>query len=139
MPGPVATMLSINAGSHSFKAFNLRHEHEWKVWQDPKLPEGKLMVPGILSHATNVVGHPELVADRIERFASVVGRESVIASTGCGLGGHIHPQIAAAKLATLGDGARIASKRLWTSSGQPSRQRRRPGWDSSTPAAAVIF
>ncbi|AIY02030.1 hypothetical protein ART_2431 [Arthrobacter sp. PAMC 25486] len=112
-PDLVDTMLMINAGSYSFEAANVRHEHEWKVWQDTTLPEGKLIVPGIVSHATNVVEHPELVADRIERFASVVGRESVIASTDCGLGGRVHPQIAAAKLATLGEGAALASKRLW--------------------------
>ncbi len=109
----VDTMLAINAGSYSFEAANVRHEHEWKIWQDTKLPEGKLIVPGIVSHATNVVEHPELVADRIERFTSVVGRESVVAATDCGLGGRVHPQIAAAKLATLGEGAALASKRLW--------------------------
>ncbi len=113
LPDLVDTMLNINAGSYSFEAANVRHEHEWKVWQDTKLPEGKLIVPGIVSHATNVVEHPELVADRIERFASVVGRESIIASTDCGLGGRVHPQIAAAKLVALGQGAALASKRLW--------------------------
>jgi 5-methyltetrahydropteroyltriglutamate--homocysteine methyltransferase len=112
-PDLVDTMLQINAGSYSFEAANARHEHEWKVWQDTKLPDGKSIVPGVVSHATNVVEHPELVADRIERFASVVGRESVIASTDCGLGGRVHPQIAAAKLAVLGEGARLASTRLW--------------------------
>lgn len=106
-------MLNINAGSYSFEAANVRHEHEWKIWQDTKLPEGKSIVPGVVSHATNVVEHPQLVADRIERFASVVGRESIIASTDCGLGGRVHPQIAAAKLAALGEGAALASSRLW--------------------------
>ncbi|WP_437583213.1 cobalamin-independent methionine synthase II family protein [Paramicrobacterium sp. CJ85] len=109
----VNTMLSINAGGYSFEAANARHEHEWTVWQDTKLPEGKVIIPGIVSHATNVVEHPELVAQRIERFATVVGRENVIASTDCGLGGRIHPQIAVAKLETLGEGARIASERLY--------------------------
>ncbi|MGI4896278.1 MAG: cobalamin-independent methionine synthase II family protein [Janthinobacterium lividum] len=106
-------MLEINAGAYSFEAANARHEHEWKVWKDLELPAGKKIVPGIVSHATNVVEHPELVADRIERFASVVGAENVIASTDCGLGGRIHPQIAMAKLAALGEGARLAGARLF--------------------------
>ncbi|WP_432489045.1 cobalamin-independent methionine synthase II family protein [Kineococcus sp. SYSU DK018] len=106
-------MLEINAGSYSFEAANVRHEHEWKVWKDLELPAGKKIVPGVVGHATNVVEHPELVADRIERFASVVGPENVIASTDCGLGGRIHPQIAVAKLAALSEGARIASERLF--------------------------
>jgi len=106
-------MLEIDAGAYSFEAANARHEHEWKVWKDLALPAGKKIVPGIVSHATNVVEHPELVADRIERFASVVGAENVIASTDCGLGGRIHPQIAVAKLASLGEGARIAGERLF--------------------------
>ncbi|MFC4222911.1 cobalamin-independent methionine synthase II family protein [Lysinibacter cavernae] len=109
----IGLMLEINAGAYSFEAANVRHEHEWNVWRDVKLPAGKLIVPGIVSHATNVVEHPELVADRIERFAGVVGRENVIASTDCGLGGRIHPQIALAKLQALSDGAEIASRRLW--------------------------
>lgn len=107
------TMLSINAGSYSFEAANVRHEHEWKVWQELTLPDEKVAVPGVVSHATNVVEHPELVADRIERFAGVLGRERVIASTDCGLGGRIHPQIAWAKLEALSEGARLATQRLW--------------------------
>ncbi len=110
----VDVMLRINAGAYSFEAGNVRHEHEWKVWQDAKLPEGKLILPGVVSHATNVVEHPELVADRICRFAELVGREHVIASTDCGLGGRVHPQIAWAKLDTLAKGAAIATKRLWS-------------------------
>ncbi|MCQ1948451.1 cobalamin-independent methionine synthase II family protein [Arthrobacter sp. zg-Y859] len=109
----VDTLLQINAGGYSFEAGNVRHEHEWRVWEDTKLPDGKVLIPGVVSHATNVVEHPELVADRIERFARLVGRENVIASTDCGLGGRVHPQIAAAKLETLGEGARLASSRLW--------------------------
>jgi 5-methyltetrahydropteroyltriglutamate--homocysteine methyltransferase len=109
----VDLMLEINAGAYSFEAANARHEHEWRVWEDVALPEGKLILPGIVGHATNVVEHPELVAERIERFASVVGRENVIASTDCGLGGRIHPQIAVAKLESLAKGAEIASARLW--------------------------
>ena len=106
-------MLEINAGAYSFEAANVRHEHEWRVWEDLTLPEGKVILPGIVSHATNVVEHPETVAERIERFASVVGKENVIASTDCGLGGRIHPQIAWAKLESLSAGAELASTRLW--------------------------
>ena len=82
------------------------------MWQDVALPEGKVIVPGIVSHATNVVEHPELVAQRLERFATLVGPERVIGSTDCGLGGRIHPDIAWAKLESLVAGAEIASKRL---------------------------
>jgi 5-methyltetrahydropteroyltriglutamate--homocysteine methyltransferase len=91
----------------------VRHEHEWKVWQDVKLPEGKLLMPGVVSHATNVVEHPEVVADRIVRYANVVGRENVIAGTDCGLGGRVHEEIAWAKLRSLTEGARLATKALW--------------------------
>ncbi|MGO1542818.1 MAG: cobalamin-independent methionine synthase II family protein [Gulosibacter sp.] len=110
----VRQMLEVRAGSYSFEAANVRHAHEWKVWQDVALPEGKLIVPGVVSHSTNVVEHPELVADRIEQFASVVGAENVIASTDCGLGGRVHPDIAWAKLEALSEGARIASQRLFS-------------------------
>ncbi|PFG41209.1 5-methyltetrahydropteroyltriglutamate--homocysteine methyltransferase [Georgenia soli] len=109
----VRTMLKIDAGAYSFEAGNVRHEHEYKVWDDVALPEGKLILPGVVSHATNVVEHPELVADRIERFALRVGRENVVASTDCGLGGRIHPQIAVAKLEALAQGAELATQRLW--------------------------
>ena len=107
------SVLQVNAGGYSFEAANVRHEHEWRVWEDTKLPEGKVIIPGVVSHATNVVEHPDLVADRIVRFAELVGRENVIASTDCGLGGRVHPQIAYAKLEALGEGARRATKRLW--------------------------
>jgi 5-methyltetrahydropteroyltriglutamate--homocysteine methyltransferase len=83
------------------------------VWEDVKLPEGKLILPGVVSHATNVVEHPELVAERIVRFARLVGREHVIAATDCGLGGRVHADIAWAKLGALADGAALASKQLW--------------------------
>lgn len=109
----VGVMLAINASAYSFEAGNVRHEHEWKVWQEVKLPDDKLILPGVVSHATNVVEHPELVAERIMRFARVVGRERVIASTDCGLGGRIHPDIAWAKLEALAQGAGLASRQLW--------------------------
>jgi 5-methyltetrahydropteroyltriglutamate--homocysteine methyltransferase len=109
----VGLMLDIDAGAYTFEAANVRHEHEYRVWDDVTLPEGKLILPGVVSHATNVVEHPELVAERIERFARRVGRENVLASTDCGLGGRVHPQIAWAKLESLAEGARIATERLW--------------------------
>jgi 5-methyltetrahydropteroyltriglutamate--homocysteine methyltransferase len=107
----VEVMLQINAGAYSFEAANARHEHEYRVWEEVKLPDDKLILPGIVSHATNVVEHPELVAERILRFAKLVGRERVIAATDCGLGGRIHPDIAWAKLQALAEGAAIASRR----------------------------
>jgi len=108
----VGLMLRINAGAYSFEAGNVRHEHEWAVWKDTRLPDDKLILPGVVSHATNVVEHPELVAERIGRFASLVGKERVIASTDCGLGGRVHRDIAWAKLETLAQGAALASKQL---------------------------
>jgi 5-methyltetrahydropteroyltriglutamate--homocysteine methyltransferase len=108
----VDVMLAINAHAYSFEAGNVRHEHEWKVWQDVKLPDDKVILPGVVSHATNVVEHPELVAERILRFANLVGKERVIASTDCGLGGRIHPQIAWAKLEALAQGAALATRQL---------------------------
>src|SRR5438105_2961649 len=109
----VDVMLAVNAGAYSFEAGNVRHEHEWRVWQEVKLPDDKLILPGVVSHATNVVEHPELVADRILRFASLVGRERVIASTDCGLGGRVHSDIAWAKLDALAQGAALATRQLW--------------------------
>jgi 5-methyltetrahydropteroyltriglutamate--homocysteine methyltransferase len=109
----VDLVLTVRAQAYSFEAGNVRHEHEWRVWQDVRLPDGQILIPGVVSHATNVVEHPRLVADRIMRFAQIVGRENVIASTDCGLGGRIHPQIAWAKLAALAEGARLATHELW--------------------------
>jgi 5-methyltetrahydropteroyltriglutamate--homocysteine methyltransferase len=104
-------MLAVKAQAYSFEAGNVRPEHEWK---EVKLPDDKILLPGVVSHATNVVEHPELVADRILRFANLVGRERVIASTDCGLGGRVHPQIAWAKLEALVHGAALATRRLWS-------------------------
>jgi len=111
-------MLRINAGAYLIEAANPRHEHEWQVWQEVKLPDDKILVPGVVSHCVQLVEHPELVAQRIERFAAVVGRERVIAGTDCGFGtsgagDEVHPEVAWAKLAALVEGARIASGRLW--------------------------
>src|SRR5688572_6328516 len=110
----VDLLLTVRAGALSIEAGNVRHEHEWKVWQEVTLPADKVLIPGVVSHATNVVEHPELVADRILRFAQVVGRERVIAGTDCGLGGRVHPSLAWAKLRALVEGAEIAARRIGT-------------------------
>jgi 5-methyltetrahydropteroyltriglutamate--homocysteine methyltransferase len=110
----VDLVLQVRAGCYSVEAANPRHEHEWEVWRDVRLPEGKTLMPGVVGHASDVVEHPELVAQRIVRFANVVGRENVVAGTDCGLGGRVaHPEIAWAKLRALRDGARLATKALW--------------------------
>ncbi|MFP7696987.1 cobalamin-independent methionine synthase II family protein [Trueperella sp. LYQ143] len=102
--------LQVNAGSFSFEAASGRHAHEWRVWQGDRLPSERKIVPGVISHSTNIVEHPQLVADRLIRFAELVGPDRVIASTDCGLGGRIHEQIAWAKLESLAAGARIANE-----------------------------
>ena len=114
----VDLILKIRAGAYSFEAANPRHEHEWKVWKNVSLPEGKILIPGVISHSTVLVEHPELVADRIVRFANVVGRENVIAGSDCGFATfagskEVHPSIVWAKFKALADGARIAAKQLW--------------------------
>ncbi|HWC31343.1 MAG TPA: cobalamin-independent methionine synthase II family protein, partial [Dehalococcoidia bacterium] len=114
----VDLILRINAQAYSIEAANPRHEHEWMVWQDTKLPEGKILIPGIVSHQTNVVEHPELVAWRIKNYASVLGKENVIAGTDCGFSQgwnmiRVHPEVQWAKLKALADGAALASKDLW--------------------------
>jgi 5-methyltetrahydropteroyltriglutamate--homocysteine methyltransferase len=114
----VDLMLKIRAGAYVIEAANPRHEHEWQIWQDVKLPDGKILIPGVVSHCVHLVEHPELVAQRIARFASVVGRERVIAGTDCGFGtsgtgDEVHPDVAWAKLKALVEGAWIASRRLW--------------------------
>ena len=101
-------VLKANVGSISFEAGNVRHEHEFGVWQDAAVPDDLVLVPGVVSHATNVVEHPDLVAQRIDRYTNIVGADRVIASTDCGLGGRVHADIAWAKLESLGEGARRA-------------------------------
>jgi 5-methyltetrahydropteroyltriglutamate--homocysteine methyltransferase len=108
----VDLMLKVKAQAYSFEAANVRHEHEWAVWQDVKLPDGKIVMPGVITHSTDVVEHPDLVAQRIARFAAVVGKENVVASADCGFGGRSHPQIAWAKLKALGEGAARATRAL---------------------------
>ena len=115
----VDLMLQINAGAYAIEGANPRHEHEWELWGDVPLPDGKILIPGVVSHCIHLVEHPELVAQRILRFAGVVGRERVIAGTDCGFGtsgagDEVHPDVAWAKLRSLVEGARLASAKLWT-------------------------
>jgi 5-methyltetrahydropteroyltriglutamate--homocysteine methyltransferase len=114
----VDIVLRVNTGAYSFEAGNPRHEHEWRVWEDAKLPEGKILIPGVITHCSNFVEHPEAIAQRIGRFAQVVGRERVIAGTDCGFASfsttcEVHPTVVWAKLAALAEGARLATKELW--------------------------
>ncbi len=115
----VDIMLKINAGAYSFEAANPRHEHEYHVFERVKLPTGKILIPGVISHTTNLVEHPELVAERIVRFAKLVGRENVIAGADCGFAASAlrfndtHPSVAWLKFAALAEGARLATKELW--------------------------
>jgi 5-methyltetrahydropteroyltriglutamate--homocysteine methyltransferase len=116
-------VLKVRAGGYSIELANPRHEHEWRVWEDVKLPAGTVLIPGVISHATNIVEHPELVAERIVRLARLVGRENVIASTDCGFAqvtyfARVHPSIQWAKLQALVDGARLATKELWKKGGK---------------------
>jgi methionine synthase II (cobalamin-independent) len=104
-------MLKVKAGAYLFESANVRHEHEYAIWETVKLPAGKIIIPGVVTHSTDVVEHPELVAQRIRRFTDLVGKENVIAGADCGFGGRSHPQIAWAKLASLAEGARLASVR----------------------------
>ena len=128
-PGPHTTdvplkdivdlILKVRVGAYVIEGANARHEHEWKVWKDAKLPPGGVLMPGVISHATNVVEHPELVSERIVRLAKLVGRENVIAGTDCGFAQgpfhrRVHPSIMWAKLETLAQGAKLASKELWS-------------------------
>jgi 5-methyltetrahydropteroyltriglutamate--homocysteine methyltransferase len=127
-PGPHASdvpfkdiadlVLKVRAGGYSIELANPRHEHEWRLWEHLKLPKDTVLIPGVISHATNIVEHPELVAERIVRLARLVGRENVIASTDCGFAqvtyfARVHPQIMWAKLESLVEGARLASRELW--------------------------
>jgi len=114
----VDLVLRVRAGAYLIEAANPRHEHEWRVWERAKLPSGAVLVPGVISHATNVVEHPELVAERIVRFARLIGRENVMAGTDCGFAQgpfhrRVHPSIMWAKLETLAEGARLATRELW--------------------------
>jgi 5-methyltetrahydropteroyltriglutamate--homocysteine methyltransferase len=114
----MAILLKAKPRAISFEAANPRHAHEWAVWRDAKLPEDKVLIPGVIDSCTNYVEHPELVAQRIEQFAAIVGREHVLAGVDCGFGtfagaGKIDPEIAFKKLGALVEGAALASKNLW--------------------------
>ena len=115
----VDIMLKVNAGAYSFEAANPRHEHEWTVWRDVKLPDGKILIPGVISHSTPLVEHPDLVAQRLVRFATTVGKENVIGGSDCGFSSfantepEIHPTIVWEKFRNLAAGARRASRQLW--------------------------
>ncbi|HTU84548.1 MAG TPA: cobalamin-independent methionine synthase II family protein [Solirubrobacteraceae bacterium] len=114
----VDLILAVNAGTYAMEQANPRHEHEWQVWEEVSLPEGKKLIPGVVTHHTNVVEHPELVAQRLVRLANVVGRDNVLAGTDCGFAQgafiqRVHPEIQWAKLEALAEGARLASRALW--------------------------
>jgi 5-methyltetrahydropteroyltriglutamate--homocysteine methyltransferase len=114
----VDLILRVNAGAYLVEAANVRHEHEWRVWEKVKLPAGKILMPGVVTHHTTTVEHPRLVADRIVRFAKLLGRENVVASTDCGFAqvetiARVHPQVMWAKFESLAEGARLASQELW--------------------------
>jgi 5-methyltetrahydropteroyltriglutamate--homocysteine methyltransferase len=114
----VPLMLQVNAGAYSIEAANVRHEHEWRVWQTVTLPPGRILIPGVVTHHTTTVEHPQVVADRLLRFAGLLGRENVMAGTDCGFAQieglqRVHPQVMWAKFEALAEGARLASKALW--------------------------
>jgi len=119
----VDIMLKVKAGAYSFEAANPRHAHEWRVWQQVKLPQGSVLIPGVISHATNLVEHPELVAEQLVKYAQMVGREHVIAGSDCGFSSQatmepeVHPTVVWAKFQAMAEGARLASAQLWGSRG----------------------
>ena len=112
-------MVNVKAGAFCFEAANARHEHEYHIFEDLKLPEGTVLIPGVITHASNIVEHPELVAERLVRYANLVGRENVIAGADCGFSSQatynteVHPTVVWAKFQAMADGAGLASKRLW--------------------------
>jgi 5-methyltetrahydropteroyltriglutamate--homocysteine methyltransferase len=115
----VDLILKVNAGAYAFEAANARHEHEYHVWETVRLPEGKMLIPGVITHASNIVEHPELIAERILRYAKLVGRENVIAGSDCGFSSQatynpeVHPTVVWAKFKAMAEGARLATKQLW--------------------------
>ena len=111
-------VLRVNARYYLIEQGNSRHEHEWRVFEETKLPEGKVLIPGVVTHHSTIVEHPQLVADRLVRLANVVGREAVMGGTDCGFAQgafirRVHPSIQWAKLEALAEGARLATKQLW--------------------------
>jgi 5-methyltetrahydropteroyltriglutamate--homocysteine methyltransferase len=110
----VDIILKVHAGAYSIEASNPCHEHEWRVWQETKLPDGKILIPGVAGHYSDFIEHPQAIADRLVNFAKLVGRENVIAGTDCGIGTRVgHPKIAWAKFQAIAQGARLATKQLW--------------------------
>ncbi|HKY10070.1 MAG TPA: cobalamin-independent methionine synthase II family protein [Candidatus Binatia bacterium] len=115
----VDLILKVNAGAYAFEAANPRHEHEYRVWETVKLPAGKILIPGVITHCSNIVEHPELIAERLSRYAKVVGRENVIAGSDCGFSSQatyspeVHPSVVWAKFQAMAEGARLATKQLW--------------------------
>ena len=115
----VPSMLRVNAAAYTFEAGNPRHEHEYHLWENVRLPDDKIVLPGLIAHANNIVEHPELIAERLVQFAERVGRENVVASVDCGFSSQatyrteVHPTVVWAKFAALAEGARLASDRLW--------------------------
>lgn len=119
LAGIIDLVLKVNAGAYSFEAANPRHEHEYHLWERVKLPAGKLLIPGVITHASNIVEHPELIAERIVRLAKLVGRENVIAGVDCGFSSmatykpEVHPKVIWAKFRAMAEGAQLATKALW--------------------------
>ncbi|MBI3245803.1 MAG: cobalamin-independent methionine synthase II family protein [Deltaproteobacteria bacterium] len=115
----LGVMLKVQAGAYSFEAANARHEHEYHLWETIKLPEGKVLIPGVITHASNIVEHPEFIAERIVRYAKLVGRENVIAGADCGFSSQatynpeVHPTVVWAKFQAMAEGARLATQQLW--------------------------
>jgi len=110
----VDIILRVRAGAYSIEASNPCHEHEWRVWEEVKLPDGKLLIPGVIGHYSDFIEHPQAIADRLVRYAKLVGRENVIAGTDCGIGSRVgHPQVGWAKFQAMAEGARLATKQLW--------------------------
>ena len=109
-------ILKVRAGAYSIEASNPCHDHEWRVWEETKLPDGKVLIPGVIGHYSDFIEHPQAIADRLVRYAKIVGRENVIAGTDCGIGSRVgHPQVGWAKFQAMAEGARIATKELWRS------------------------
>jgi len=110
----VDIVLKVRAGAYSIEASNPCHEHEWRVWEDVKLPDGKILIPGVVGHYSDFIEHPQAIADRLVRYAKIMGRENVIAGTDCGIGSRVgHPQVGWAKFQAMAEGARMATKELW--------------------------
>ena len=110
----VDIVLKVRAGAYSIEASNPCHEHEWRVWEDVKLPDGKILIPGVVGHYSDFIEHPQAIADRLVRYAKIMGRENVMAGTDCGIGSRVgHPQVGWAKFQAMAEGARMATKELW--------------------------